>query len=422
MTGTMMNALPDRRRLDLDWIRIAAFGLLILYHVGMLYVSWNFHAKSAHRITQLEPLMLALNPWRLALLFLVSGAASRFMLAKLAPGAFAGGRSIRLLLPLAFGMLVVVPPQPYLEVVEKYGYLGGFADFYRNHYLAFETFRSPAGQPTELILPTWNHLWFVAYLWVYTLIAACFALSPALLARAERALEGLLSGVRLLVVPALILAGCRLVLLPLFPSTHALVDDWYNHAVYGAVFAFGFLAARSPAIWADVVRLRWRALVVGVAAYAIILICRSLPPAEAARLVQRLLYGLDQWCLIVAILGFARRRLAANDGPVRRYLTDAVFTYYIVHQTAIIMLASWLKPAALPAWLEALAIVAGTAAICAACYELVRRIAWLRPLFGLKWQVEGQPHRKASQLATSPFETLGHRSRASPSRCPRSSG
>src|SRR5215207_2339915 len=31
------------RRCDLDWIRIGAFGLLILYHVGMLYVPWNFH-------------------------------------------------------------------------------------------------------------------------------------------------------------------------------------------------------------------------------------------------------------------------------------------------------------------------------------------------------------------------------------------
>ena len=61
-------------------MRIAAFGLLIFYHVGMLYVSWGFHIKSAHRITALEPVMLVLNPWRLSLLFLVSGVATRFML------------------------------------------------------------------------------------------------------------------------------------------------------------------------------------------------------------------------------------------------------------------------------------------------------------------------------------------------------
>jgi len=69
--------LRPERRIDLDWVRISAFGLLIFYHVGMLYVSWGFHIKSAHRIA-LEPLMLVLNPWRLGLLFLVSGVATRF--------------------------------------------------------------------------------------------------------------------------------------------------------------------------------------------------------------------------------------------------------------------------------------------------------------------------------------------------------
>jgi hypothetical protein len=52
----------SERRVDLDWVRIGAFGLLIFYHLGMLYVSWGFHIKSVHRITALEPLMLVLNP------------------------------------------------------------------------------------------------------------------------------------------------------------------------------------------------------------------------------------------------------------------------------------------------------------------------------------------------------------------------
>ena len=34
------------RRIDLDWVRIAAFGLLIFYHVGMLYVSWGFTSRA----------------------------------------------------------------------------------------------------------------------------------------------------------------------------------------------------------------------------------------------------------------------------------------------------------------------------------------------------------------------------------------
>ncbi len=97
--STPQQVSTSERRIDLDWVRILAFGLLIFYHVGMLYVSWGFHIKSEHRLTWLEPAMLVLNPWRLSLLFLVSGVASRFMLGKYRLAAFARARSVRLLDP-----------------------------------------------------------------------------------------------------------------------------------------------------------------------------------------------------------------------------------------------------------------------------------------------------------------------------------
>jgi hypothetical protein len=54
---------PQRseRRIDLDWVRIGAFGLLIFHPVGMLYVSWRFHIpyQEIHRIKEQESLTLA---------------------------------------------------------------------------------------------------------------------------------------------------------------------------------------------------------------------------------------------------------------------------------------------------------------------------------------------------------------------------
>ena len=47
-----------QRRLDIDRVRVLAFGLLVLYHVGMYYVSWDWHVKSPHAGPALEPLML----------------------------------------------------------------------------------------------------------------------------------------------------------------------------------------------------------------------------------------------------------------------------------------------------------------------------------------------------------------------------
>src|SRR5690242_7486383 len=83
------SSAPSQRRPDLDWIRVAAFFLLILYHVGMFYVPWDWHVKSDHPIEWLEPVMWLTNPWRLTLLFLVSGCATRFMADKLTAGGLA---------------------------------------------------------------------------------------------------------------------------------------------------------------------------------------------------------------------------------------------------------------------------------------------------------------------------------------------
>ncbi len=372
------------RRVDLDWVRILAFGLLIFYHVGMAYVPWNWHIKSAHQIAALEPVMRLVNPWRLALLFLVSGAATHFLAAKMRDSKGQGAsllpsRTWRLLLPLAFGMLVIVPPQAYIEAVEKTGYTGSLLDFYRDHYFAFRTEFCRPGPC--LILPTWNHLWFVAYLWVYT--AAVCMLSPAILTRVADVLARVLRGPVLIVVPILLLAFYRIVLWPRFPSTHALTDDWYNHALFGTLFVFGLLFARTDSIWATIDRARWVSLVLGVGAFATLTGLSGLPATPWLGATRGLLYAMDQWGFALAVLGFAGRWLT-RDSAVRRYLTDAIFPCYIVHQTVIVLIVYWLKPFALMTGLEAAIVILGTVVASIATYEAVRRVAWLRPLFGLK--------------------------------------
>jgi surface polysaccharide O-acyltransferase-like enzyme len=397
------------RRVDLDWVRIGAFGLLILYHVGMLYVSWDFHIKSEHRIPALEPLMLLINPWRLALLFLVSGAATRFMSLKYPIAPLLRQRSLRLLIPLVFGMLVIVPPQSYDQIAESLAYPAGFLDFYMRHYLAFgPEFCRPG---PCILLPTWNHLWFVAYLWIYTMaLGVVLVALPGLPDWIEQRLVPALSGGLLLILPSIAFAVYRLVLLPNFPPTHALFGDWYDHALYLTVFLIGFLLANAEAFWSAVERQRWLALSFATAFFSSFLVLRwgrdtAVPPSQVLRLYGMVAYGCYQWLCIVAVLGFGRRWLN-RDSPTRRYLTDAIFPYYIVHQTAIIMIAHALHGRDLPAWLEAGIVIAGTAAACVLTYEVVRRITILRPLFGLRLQPERRiwPARRRSRRGDWPGE------------------
>lgn len=251
--------LPERLYY-VDWLRIAAFVLLVLYHVGMLYVPWPFHVKHDPTFPALEPLMRLSNPWRMSLLFVVSGLATGLMLGR---AGLARERSKRLLLPLLFGVALIVPPQAWLQAREQFGYGGGTLDFLRLYFSAYGGFCS--GKQC-LVLPTWNHLWFLPYLWCYTMLLL-LALRWLPAARLQRAADALarLAGWRLLVLPLLLLAGLRAWLLPRFGETHALLDDWAAHAAYAPLFAFGVLLARRRVLLQRLQGLRRPALALGLA-------------------------------------------------------------------------------------------------------------------------------------------------------------
>jgi hypothetical protein len=158
------------------------------------------------------------------------------------------------------------------------------------------------------------------------------------------------------------------------------------------------------AFWNAIERQRWLALFFAVVFYLSFLAVWSIGAGTQhtplLRLYGGFAYGFYQWLCIVAVLGFARRWLTA-DSAARRYLTDAIFPYYIVHQTAIIMIAHALHGEGFPAWLEAGIVISGTAATCVLTYEIVRRVPILRPLFGLKMgaPIVAMPASPASQPA-----------------------
>jgi surface polysaccharide O-acyltransferase-like enzyme len=386
-TPTLFKEDLGQRRYDLDWVRIGAFMLLILYHVGMYYVTWDWHVKSPHASATIEPLMMLTSPWRLSLLFLVSGVATAYLLARQGSGGFLRSRSTRLLIPLVFGMLVIVPPQSYLEVVEKLRYAGGFAEFYRLYITGFHGFCRGGDC---LIIPTWNHLWFVAYLWVYTVVLyIAVRIAPPVIPWLRRLAERRLSGIGILLWPLAYLCAIRMGLAARFPANHALIGDWYNHALYFGIFLLGFALVSARGAWSTLERARWITLGLAVLGWAFLNAYfgaysddADIPPL-ALRMFARGIYGAEQWLAIAAIVGFAHRHLT-HDNAARRYLTSAIFPVYILHQTVIVVVAHALKPSHLYPPVEGLLLVLVTAATCFLSYEAIRRVRLLRPLFGLE--------------------------------------
>ncbi len=380
------------RRHDIDVLRVLAFGLLILYHVGMFYVAdWEWHIKSRYLAEWLQYPMLFFNRWRMSLLFLISGLAIGLFAPRAAPGRFALSRTLRLLVPLTFGMLAIVPVQAYCQGVSNGLVEPGFVSF-MFRYLTFQPWPAGAFDGWDYGI-TWNHLWYLPYLWIYTLILC--ALLPILDSRAGMRIQARLTalrGVRLILLPAIPLFIYLATLGPRFPSTHALLGDWFNHAMYFTVFLYGYVMSRGTELWNEVVRLRWTTLTLALIVFAAYLTWREIAPddpSEAMRMPGRLLHALFAWSMLLTILGWAHKLL---NRPFRwlPYATEAVFPWYILHQSLIVVIGYHIASLHLGPVLEPSTVLTGTIAGCFVLHELIRRVPLLRPLFGLKTKA-GRP-------------------------------
>jgi len=381
-----------QRHYGMDWLRIGAFALLILYHIGMVFVPWGFHVKTAQPAVWVEIPMLFTNPWRLTLLFVVSGFASRALLAKSpGPARFLGSRSARLLIPLAFGMAVIVPPQTWVELVGKHGYRHGFTWFWLHDYFRFGTL-------SGIVMPTWNHLWFVAYLWVYTLALCLLALIPGA-NRLQPAFDRLFGGSRGLWLPLAFLCVTQFWLFHRDEDTHDLFGDALAHLQYFPALLFGFGLAGSRAVMAGLSRHWQLSATIALACYATIAgLLMAYPdfsfPTHDIATAFRLAREIDTWAAIAALIGVANRFLD-RDHAWRSTLAEATFPFYIIHQTVIVLVEYWLLPHHLVAPAEFTLLLPATIAGCWAFYLIGRRIDRLRPLIGLK--------RRAA-AATAPFD------------------
>lgn len=376
----MLNAAV--RRYDLDWLRIIAFGLLILYHVGMFYVTWGWHVKSVYAGPAVEPLMSLVNPWRLALLFFISGVAIRFATDKAESlGRFAWSRVARLGLPLLFGIYVWVMPQSYYQLRQSGEFSGSVIEFYPD-YAAME-------QAYSIITPTWNHLWYLAYILIYILIA--IAILPWLRRVPKSRAWQSLTKRPLAIVFVLILpfVAVETWLSPLYPTTHELINDWANHAHRFMIFLIGFFAAKDKRFWHSVDRVWKFAPMLAVAAFLLLLNrqdienwARQFMSDTQFRLFFSYVMVTYAWSCILTLLGFGQRFLN-RESPLLRYLTGAIFCYYVLHQTITVVAGYYLTEYQLGVAVETILVLAITVAGCVLGYELIRRIPRVGILFGV---------------------------------------
>ncbi|MGD9021322.1 MAG: acyltransferase family protein, partial [Lysobacterales bacterium] len=326
--GAAISTSIPGRRYDIDALRVFAFGLLIVFHVGMFYtLDWGWHVKSTYQSRSLQfPMMLTIQ-WRIPLLFLISGLALSFIWGKYSTAQFALRRTLRLLVPLLFGMAFIVSAQCYYEALNKGVIDSGYMTF-MGQYLTFQDFPGEAWAGEEQIHWTWNHLWYLPYLLTYTLLlipVARFIDGPGM---AVRHSFQKLRGIWIILVPIAPLMVYYNLFFPKYAYfSRALIDDWYAHFLYGTVFLYGYLIGRDDGFWAELTRLRRTTLLLALTSFAIYVIKREFYPFGASGWqfqANGLVDQFNTWLWIMTVLGWGHHWF---NKPAKwlPYATEAVY-------------------------------------------------------------------------------------------------
>ena len=129
MAGMPVSVAKAGRRYDIDWLRVLGTMTVFLFHTTRFFDTDGWHVKNATLYVGLDLVIALLAQWLMPLFFIVSGASTYLALNPRRPGDFLWSRLLRLGLPMVLGMLVIAPPQVYLERVIASGYVGSLPHF-----------------------------------------------------------------------------------------------------------------------------------------------------------------------------------------------------------------------------------------------------------------------------------------------------
>jgi len=382
-------AINDRRA-DLDWLRVIAFWLLIYYHAAIAFLPGGIPMIQNTDVSPFLQVMAGfLHEFRLALLFLISGVGVSFALRHRDKAQFMRDRAARLLVPLVFGILVIVPPMIFLEKRFIGTFNGSFAEFYP---MFFSEGVYPRGNLS------WHHYWFIFYLYLFCLLGwPIFAYFKRAAGRQQLAhwSQRLSRGgcLYLAIVP---LAVVEILLRAWFPGFPDLIHDWANFSHWFMIFIAGFLLASSRPLLDRTQQLRGPTLALAMIATATMYAQFWLPEkghfsplvngeTDIATYVWFCVLRVSNvWFWLLACLGYAGRYLQ-RPSRLLTYLNGAVYPLFCLHLTVIVALEYVIVPLDWSISTKYLAITTGTILVSLGGYELLwRRIAWVRPLLGLK--------------------------------------
>lgn len=341
------------RRYDIDWLRVIAIGLLLIYHVAIGFQPWGImigFITNEESWTSLWLPMAMLNIWRIPFLFFVSGMGVYFAMQQRSWSELLKERALRILLPYVFGTFCIFPISVALW------------QYYNQLEISY------AFNP--------GHLWFLGNIFAYV-----FLLTPLLFYLKRNQDGAFVRGLRkvfsnpigLLTITALFVIEA-LVLKPFPYEMYAMT--WHGFALGFIAFLSGFcLVLTGQPFWDMLLKWRWMFPILAVTGFVARVILGVKVP------IYVLIAESHSWIFTCFAFGY---QYLNRPGKLLRYLSEAAYPVYILHMIFLYAGSVLIFPMHMPVQLKFVLVLMITVAGCFGTYEVIKRIRFLRPLFGLK--------------------------------------
>ena len=296
--------------------------------------------------------MAMINVWRIPLLFFVSGMGVCFAIKRRSWKQLLIERTKRILVPFIFGICCIVP----LHVLIWQNYY--------NQDLVYD--------------PNQGHLWFLKNIFLYVLI-----LSPVFFLL-KKYKDSKFSAV----VKRIFSSPLSVLLIMVFTVSEALIVQPEMYTLYAMTthgfvlgliaFFFGFLFVHSgETFWPMVLKYRWLFLMNAASMYVGRLVYFGLDATNVYLSIESALW-------IFAIFGMGYKYLN-KPSKLLSHLSEGAYPIYIVHMIFIYLGSIIIVPLQMSPLVKFILLSVFTLATSYLCYNFVlRRINWIRPLFGLK--------------------------------------
>ena len=393
----------QERRYDIDTLRAIAVILLIYFHTAMIFNIWSvFHLKNNELSLEAAIFVSFLNIWHMPLFFFLAGMSTYYALGFRTGGIYLKERFKRLLIPLIFGILIIVPPQVYYERLAWWSetrhspinFNGTYLEFYPQFFIGIY----PNGNFS------WHHLWFLWYLFFISLIT----LPLFLRLRSENGKQKILNiassfekgrKIFLFAVPLIIV---NISLRWIFPESHNFIFDWAAILHFLLIFILGFVIIADSRFEDSIARNKGLALFLAIAIAvftltfdAVIYINSTLNSTLTAYIVNNPtilivmyiigtgLWSLCVWCWLIAFLGYGRKYLHKQNTLIK-HLSEIALPFYILHQTIIIVIGFYVIQWETNILVKYLVITTAALFITFLGCELIKTNNITRFLFGMK--------------------------------------